>query len=93
LPRARIVVMVPLLFWPFFFELPAVTYLLFWLVTQLFGGAIAGLGPEQVAGVAWWAHVGGFAAGVLLHRAFMLPQRQRPRRLFPDELGFDTVAR
>lgn len=92
-PRARIVVMVPLLFWPLFFELPAVAYLLFWLVTQLLGGAIAGLGPEQVAGVAWWAHVGGFATGVLLHRAFMLPQRQRPRRLFPDEYGFDTVSR
>jgi len=92
-PTARVIVLVPFFFWPFFFELPAATYLLFWLVTQLFGGAIAGLGPEQVAGVAWWAHVGGFATGVLLHRAFIMPQRQRPRRLFPDEYGFDAVSR
>jgi membrane associated rhomboid family serine protease len=88
-PRARIIAMFPIFFWPFFFELPAVAYLLFWFLSQLFGGAMGGLGPSDVGGVAWWAHVGGFAAGAILHRLFILPQRERPRRFQPDEYGIE----
>lgn len=88
-PRARIIAMFPVFFWPVFFELPAVIYLLIWFVSQLFVGALAGLGPSEVGGVAWWAHVGGFAAGALLHRAFLLPQSLRSRPFERDEYGIE----
>jgi len=88
-PFSRVITIVPLFFWPVFVELPAVTYLLFWYLTQLFGGAAAVLGPAQTGGVAWWAHLGGFAAGVVLHRLFLLPRSKRTRRLEPDEFGLE----
>ena len=89
-PRARIIAIVPILFFPFFFEVPAVLYLAFWLASQLVGGTIASLAPSEIGGVAWWAHVGGFATGALLHRLFLLRSRGPPRRRFePDELGIE----
>ena len=88
-PRARIIVLLPIFFFPFFFELPAVTYLLFWFLSQVLGGAVAGLSSSQVGGIAFWAHVGGFDAGVVLHRLFILPERDRPRPFERDEYGIE----
>jgi membrane associated rhomboid family serine protease len=88
-PRSRIIVLVPIFFFPFFFELPAVIYLLFWFLSQILGGAIAGLSASQVGGIAFWAHAGGFAAGVVLHRLFILPEQERPRRFERDEYGLE----
>jgi len=68
-PRARVLVLFPLLFIPFFFEIPAVAFLLVWFGLQL-AQAWMGLGADS-GGVAWWAHVGGFAAGLTLHRVFL----------------------
>jgi membrane associated rhomboid family serine protease len=82
-PTSRVIVLVPVFLWPFFFELPAVTFLLFWFFVQLLSGALAMAGPEQVGGIAWWAHVGGFLTGMLLHPLF----RSRTRDPYPDELG------
>jgi membrane associated rhomboid family serine protease len=87
-PRARIVVLIPIFFYPLFFEVPAVTYLLFWALSQLYSGALALAGPAEVGGVAWWAHVGGFTAGLLLHRLFVRPRRAF-RRLQRDEYGIE----
>jgi membrane associated rhomboid family serine protease len=89
-PRSQIVVMVPIFFYPVFFEVPAVMYLLFWALSQLFSGALALAGPVEVGGVAWWAHVGGFAAGLLLHPLFVQPRRAI-RRLQPDEYGIEAA--
>jgi membrane associated rhomboid family serine protease len=89
-PRSQIVVMVPIFFYPLFFEVPAVTYLLFWALSQLFSGALALAGPVEVGGIAWWAHVGGFAAGLLLHPLFVQPRRSI-RRLQPDEYGIEAA--
>jgi len=88
-PTARVIVLVPVFFWPFFFELPAVTFLMVWFLTQLFSGTLAMAGPEHVGGVAWWAHVGGFTAGVVLHRLFI--SRSRSRDIHLDEFGFLTA--
>jgi membrane associated rhomboid family serine protease len=88
-PRSQIVVLVPIFFFPLFFQLPAVTYLLFWFLSQVFGGAIAGLTSSQVSGIAFWAHVGGFLAGVVFHRLFIFPERERPRKFQRDELGIE----
>jgi membrane associated rhomboid family serine protease len=65
-PRVRVFAMVP----PFFMSmaLPAWTMLLYWLAIQFLGG-LAAFGGET-GGVAFWAHVGGFVAGVVLVKLF-----------------------
>jgi membrane associated rhomboid family serine protease len=78
-PGSRIVTLVPLLFWPLFFEIPAVIYLGFWFVTQLLSGAgEMAAGTAGAGGVAWWAHVGGFLAGLFGHRWFLGPPPPGP---------------
>ncbi len=90
-PRARIIVILPVFFLPFFFELPALIYIGFWFLSQVFGGALSGLGPDDVGGVAWWAHVGGFLAGVVLYRLFLLPPGRAPRKYEPDEYDIEQT--
>ena len=85
-PNARVVTLIPLFFFPLFVEIPAVTYLGFWILSQIFSGLfMLGL-PEDVGGVAFWAHVGGFVAGAALHWLFV-KDRRKIRALAPDELG------
>jgi membrane associated rhomboid family serine protease len=86
-PTARLVVLFPVLFLPFFFELPAVLYLGAWFLIQLFSGTMALASPTQVGGIAFWAHVGGFTAGLLLCPLFV--RRPRARRMQPDEYGIE----
>jgi len=50
---------------------------------------LARIAADDTSGVAWWAHVGGFLAGVILHRMFMLPSRQSRRVWQRDETGVD----
>lgn len=90
-PRSTIIVFMPVLFMPVFFELPALLYLGFWFFIQLFNGTLALAAPAEVGGIAWWAHVGGFVAGVILHRGFVLPRRRRPRIRQPDEWYIEDV--
>jgi membrane associated rhomboid family serine protease len=84
-PHARLVMMFPVIFYPVFFEVPAFFYLGFWFLTQLFS-SVASLSVRQAGteagGIAWWAHVGGFGAGIVLFGLF-LDRRRRP--LAPDE--------
>lgn len=87
-PRAHVIVMVPIFFWPFFFDLPAVTYLLFWFFMQLFNGTLSLASAEQVGGVAWWAHVGGFVAGMLGFWLFLKPRVVR-QHYDPGEFRFE----
>ena len=49
--------------------LPAWTMLLYWLGLQFLGG-LAGLASEEGGGVAFWAHGGGFVAGLVLVKFF-----------------------
>ena len=88
-PFARIIVLIPVFFFPFFFELPAVTYLFVWFASQMIGGALSALGPQDVGGIAWWAHLGGFGAGMLFHRLFLLPSGRALRRRERDEYGIE----
>jgi membrane associated rhomboid family serine protease len=55
-PTARVVILFPVLFLPFFFELPAVTYLAWWAISQALGGTLS-LAAGAVGGIAFWAHV------------------------------------
>ena len=64
-PRARIVTLVPIFVFLQVIELPAVFFLLVWFVFQLLLG-VGSLGVESAGGVAFWAHIGGFLAGMAL---------------------------
>ncbi len=72
-PRARVLTLVPIFFYPLFIEIPAFFYLGFWFLTQLLSGGLAETGG-QAGGIAWWAHVGGFVAGLILVRFFIRRQ-------------------
>jgi membrane associated rhomboid family serine protease len=61
-PRARVLTGVALIFLFTLIELPATIVLGLWFVLQLFQG-VTSLGLEVNGGVAYWAHVGGFAFG------------------------------
>jgi membrane associated rhomboid family serine protease len=65
-PSARVLTLVPLFLWPWFVEIPALVFLGLWFVLQLISGASAIGVPVMGGGVAFWAHVGGFAAGALV---------------------------
>jgi len=75
-PRARVLMLVPF-FFIFFVWLPAWVVLGYWFVLQFLSGVGSSLlGPEMGGGVAFWAHVGGFLAGVFLVRLFPLRTRR-----------------
>lgn len=74
-PRSRIVTLVFFIFISFT-EVPAWYLLIYWLVVQLAGG-IGSVAEEATrGGVAWFAHVGGFAAGALLVKLIYRPRRR-----------------
>lgn len=75
-PRAKIVVLAPVLFFPAVFRLPAVAYTGIWFVLQLVQGIADLVAPEPTAGIAWWAHIGGFVAGLALVRPVGRPRRR-----------------
>ena len=63
-PRARVVTLVPIFFFFQVIALPAMLVLGLWFVLQLFSGSLS-IGATG-GGVAWWAHIGGFAFGMLV---------------------------
>src|SRR5258705_6912013 len=93
-PWARIIVLVPVLFVPFFFEVPAVVFAGLWFLVQLFQGAIQLVMPSPSGGVAWWAHIGGFVAGLTLGPLIMRSARSY-RTYYQDEgiYGFNALGR
>ena len=65
-PYARIVTLFPLVIYWAMAEIPAALFLPVWFLMQFFNGALslaAARATQEVAGVAWWAHVGGFVFG------------------------------
>ncbi|MCS7005931.1 MAG: rhomboid family intramembrane serine protease [Thermoleophilia bacterium] len=76
LPLARVVVLV-LLPLPVPIEVPALVFLGFWFLFQLWQGGFSLVAADSVGGIAFFAHVGGFAFGLAAARAFA--PRRRPR--------------
>lgn len=64
-PRSRIASLVPILFIFTIIEIPAMLYLIFWFVSQLYSGLFAVQGGGG-SGIAWWAHIGGFVFGLVM---------------------------
>ena len=69
-PRAKVMTLVFLLVFITVVELPAVFVLMFWFLFQLFYG-LSDLG-SSTGGVAYFAHIGGFVAGLLAIKLFTL---------------------
>ena len=86
-PRVRVFCLLILGFFVTSVALPAWVMLLYWLGIQFVSG-LAAFGGD-VGGVAFWAHVGGFVAGLVLVKLFARPelldahvsQHWKPRRL------------
>ncbi|MFO7639444.1 MAG: rhomboid family intramembrane serine protease [bacterium] len=78
-PKARVLTLVPIVFFLRFLYLPASFLLGFWILMQVLYGCAAAPGT---GGVAYFAHIGGFAVGVL---AGLLARRRRP----PEGVWYD----
>ena len=79
-PRVRVHMLVLLGFFPLTFAIPAYFMLGYWFLLQLLGGA-ASIGATG-GGIAFWAHVGGFAAGMFLIPAFRREEYVRRHPLY-----------
>jgi membrane associated rhomboid family serine protease len=91
-PNARVQSIVFLFYFIRFVEIPAVIVLGFWFVLQFFNG-LASLSVPQTGGIAYFAHIGGFVAGLALILVFRINRRHGPppprrtvrRNIFQDE--------
>ena len=75
-PGARVLTLVPIFFFLTTIEVPAYLILIYWLVLQFASGVLS-LGFRDQGGVAWFAHVGGFLAGIPLMLLLRRPRRSR----------------
>jgi membrane associated rhomboid family serine protease len=76
-PQSRVITWLPPLL---LLEVPAVVFLGLWFFLQLLSGVgsrLAATPGEMVGGVAFWAHIGGFAIGALVVRLLARPERAR----------------
>lgn len=82
-PKAKVILLVPVfLFFFFTVQVPAVVVLGLWFVMQLFSGVSQlGVGTES-GGVAYWAHAGGFVAGMVLMPLFRCSRRSPLRYVY-----------
>lgn len=75
-PHARVLVLVPMGFFTQTLWIPAGYVLGFWIVFQFLNGMID---PGEGGGVAWFAHIGGFVAGMVLVHPFKRRNLPAPR--------------
>jgi membrane associated rhomboid family serine protease len=80
-PHSRILTLVPIVIFFTTIEIPALIILLYWFAIQIFSG-IGSIGFSNVSrgGVAWFAHVGGFVAGMILVAVLGTREKFRHRR-------------
>lgn len=69
-PRSKIKSIIFIIIFITIIDVPAIIYLFYWFILQLFSGTIALGAASQTGGVAFWAHVGGFATGVIFAKVF-----------------------
>jgi membrane associated rhomboid family serine protease len=65
-PRAKITILILIVIIPLFFKIPALGYALIWFAFQFMQGFMDLFSSSMGGGIAWWAHIGGFLAGVIL---------------------------
>jgi membrane associated rhomboid family serine protease len=81
-PRARVLTLIFLIFFVTFIEIPAVLVLGVWFLEQLYFG-LADLSDPTGGGVAYFAHIGGFAFGLIFIRVFATRVRRPPEPRLP----------
>ena len=67
-PHSKILTLIPIIFIPWFIEIPAFFFLGFWFVLQFLNAAGS---HGNIGGIAWWAHIGGFVFGIVLLKIFL----------------------
>ena len=85
-PNVRVYTLIPLFIIFTTVALPAWVMLGYWMLLQIFGGL-----SGQESGVAFWAHIGGFVAGVVLVKLFARPEyiaEHRARHWRPQRVGW-----
>jgi membrane associated rhomboid family serine protease len=75
-PGARVLTLVPIFFFLTTIEIPAYLILIYWLFIQFASGVLS-IQVQEQGGVAWFAHVGGFLAGIPLMLLLRRPKRPR----------------
>ena len=81
-PHARVVTLIPIFIFIHFMEVPAGIFIVLWFVLQLVQGYLSlGMIAEGAGGVAWFAHIGGFLAGLVCIRVMYRKPKARRRRL------------
>jgi len=80
-PHSRIVTLIPILIFFTTVDIPAWIMLIYWFVIQIFSGIgdFSGRAGAETGGVAWFAHVGGFLAGMFLVSILRTHDRYRRR--------------
>ncbi len=86
-PASRVLTLVPIFIIPWLIEIPAIFYLGFWFISQLYSGLFS-LRGANMGGIAWWAHVGGFLFGFLFARLFVPSQNQEHLQRIDDYYRF-----
>lgn len=76
-PHAKVLTLVPIGFFIQIIRVPAVIVLGLWIVVQFLNGLLT---SNQMGGVAWFAHIGGFFAGMVLIHLFRKRRRRSPGR-------------
>ena len=77
-PRARIVTIFPLVVYWAMAEIRAMLFLPVWFLMQFFNGFLSlasARSTQEVAGIAWWAHVGGFIFGAIVAGVYRSAKR------------------
>ena len=75
-PRAKVLTLIIFFFFIRFIEIPAFILLGIWFLIQFFSWAASMASSGAHAGVAWWAHIGGFVVGVIF--IILLPKKRHP---------------
>ncbi len=85
-PHVRVKMLIPIVIYPLIVHMRAWIVLLWWFAVQVLSGLpqLMSLRREVSGGVAVWAHVGGFVAGVVLIRLFENRDMVRRRRAVAD---------
>lgn len=68
-PRHQIETIIPFGFYVSTVKISASIMLIYWFITQFFSG-VGSVAIAQTGGVAFWAHIGGFATGFIIARIF-----------------------
>ncbi len=72
-PHSKVLTLIPIIIFPLFVNIPAVIYLGIWFLSQFISG-VATVG-QGGGGIAFWAHAGGFVAGMVVLPLFRIKKR------------------